>query len=160
MAYAKPKTYAQWLAGVSPAEKAWLNRITLAQRQAAYRNGYLIPFQHGQYGGRPSASGYGGGYYQGGNIMMMQPPAYPEGGYAPTDTQPPATTDPNISPGTYQGSADGSSPSTMSPSTALTTTGSTTGAPVSAGFNFLPILLFGGAGLALFLFMRHRKAAA
>jgi hypothetical protein len=161
MAIAKPKTYAQWLATVSPTEKAWLMRIPYAQRMNAYRTGYLIPFQHGQYGGPQPRAVPSPRYLPGGNVMMMQPPLYPGEGFGPQETQPPITSDPNVQPGTYQGTADGSSPSTMSPTTtALATTGSTTGAaPVAAGFNFMPILLFGGAGIALFLFMRNRKAA-
>ena len=142
------------------ARGAAIVRLPMAQRDRAapaYINS-VQAFLSRVNGGTPRYSGYGS---PGGNVMMMQPPLYPGQGFGPQETQPPITSDPNVQPGTYQGTADGSSPSTMSPTTtALATQPATpSAAPVTAGFSFLPILLFGGAGIALFLYMRNRKAA-
>lgn len=141
------KTFQQWWISVSPTEKTWLLKLTPQARYNAYRNGYVIPYQHGMYGG-PHPGGYG--------LPAIAPPDYrmpqvdPMFGQSIYDypNNPPAYD-------TVQGAGTG---------TDVTTTPS---APAPATSNIVPsflssvppIVWIGGVGLAVYLLFFRKKSA-
>ncbi|MGH6878041.1 MAG: hypothetical protein ACREHV_11800 [Rhizomicrobium sp.] len=46
-----PMAFGVWYAHCSPTEKAWLAKLTVAQRHAAYEQGYVEKWREGQFGG-------------------------------------------------------------------------------------------------------------
>lgn len=142
------RSFSDWLANcLSPSQRANVMQNSPAGQYQIYLQTYVRAGRGCIRGGSP--------------VAVSPPPSYAgyDTGYATPmvasmDQGASAYDTPYSDGGTYQGTGPGSSPSTMTP--APTTPVPTTPAPTTSPL--VPILLFGGAGLALFLFMRKRNS--